>query len=62
MKLVEVLTDAQISRRRQETFSRINPKQLASLIENDKTGETVFDLFEEKKNQKQFKKNRKHAR
>ena len=48
MKLVEVLADNQISRRKQEVFSRVTPRGLVQLMEKDKVGETVFDLFEEK--------------
>lgn len=52
MKLVEVLADNQISRRKQETFRRVTAKHLRKLIDNDKVGETVFDLFEENKRAK----------
>ena len=48
MKLVEVLADNQISKRKQEVFRRISPKGLTHLIASDNVGETVFDLFEEK--------------
>ena len=52
MKIVEVLTDNQISRRRQETFQRITPKYLAKLIADQAKDETIFDLFSENKSPK----------
>lgn len=47
MKQVEVMADNQISRRRQETFGRVNSAGLAQLMAKEREGETVFDLFEE---------------
>lgn len=46
-KLVEVMTDNQLSRRRQETFVRVTANQLAKLMDREKEGETVFDLYQE---------------
>lgn len=52
MKVVQVLADNQISRRKQETFHRINSKHLNELMKNDKKGESVFDLFDENNNKR----------
>lgn len=49
MRLVEVLADNQISRRKQETFRRVSAKLLRKMILKEREGETVFDLFEEGK-------------
>lgn len=47
VRKVDVMTDKELSRRRQEMFGRISAAQLAKLMDREKDGETVFDLFDE---------------
>jgi hypothetical protein len=45
MRMVEVLTDKQVSKRKSEMFKRISSKKLNALLAEDTNKESVFDLY-----------------
>lgn len=45
MRMVEVLTDKQVSKRKSEMFKRISSKKLNALLAEDNNKESVFDLY-----------------